>query len=96
MLPPSDDAAGEVDLEVDNEDTEDKIEALVMEVEAALADMPPDSPVVKLASLLLLKVHRFIAKVCYTSQDMPIHPILLCLTVLQNPNCIQEHMLQFR
>ena len=89
VLPPSNDAAGEVDLEVDDEDTKEEIEALVMEVEAALADMPPGSPVVKLASSLLFKVRRFIAKVHYTSQDMPIHPILLCLTILWNPHCIQ-------
>jgi uncharacterized protein (UPF0305 family) len=62
-LPPSDNAVGEVDPEVDDEDTEEEIEALVTEVEEALADMPPDSPAVKLAASLLLKVRGFIAKV---------------------------------
>ena len=43
VLPPSDEADGEVDLEVGDEDTKEEIEALVMEVEAALADMPQGS-----------------------------------------------------
>ena len=66
-VPLSDDAVGEVNLEADDEDTEEEIEALVTEVEKALAYMPllADSPVVELAATMLLKVHGFTAKVCY-------------------------------
>jgi hypothetical protein len=68
VQPQTDEPAGEVDLGVDNEDTEEQIEALVMEVEATLEDMPSDSPVVKLAASLLLKVRGFVAKVRYSIQ----------------------------
>ena len=63
-MPLSDHAVGEVDPEADDEDTEEEIEALVTEVEKALADMPPlaDSSVVELAATMLLKVRGFIAK----------------------------------
>lgn len=71
-MPLSDDAVGEVDPEADDEDTEEEIEALVTEVEKALADMPPlaDSPVVELAATMLLKVRGFIAKVCYKTYNI--------------------------
>jgi hypothetical protein len=80
VLPPSDEAVGEVDPDIDNEDTEEEIEALVTEVEAALVDMPQGSYVVKLAASLLLKVRGFIAKVRYTS-------IMPGLSTPYNSNC---------
>jgi regulator of sirC expression with transglutaminase-like and TPR domain len=55
--------AGEVDPNVDDEDTEEEIEGLVKEVEEALADLPQNSEPSKLAAKLLLKVRGFIAKV---------------------------------
>jgi hypothetical protein len=61
--PPSDTAAGEIDPDVDDEDTEEEMEALIKDVEAALAELPQDSVEGWLATALLLKVRGFIAKV---------------------------------
>ena len=55
-MPPSDTAAGEIDPDVDDEDTEEEIEALVKDFEAALAELPQDSVEGQLATALILKV----------------------------------------
>jgi len=62
-MPPSDTAAGEIDPDVDDEDTEEEIEALVKDFEAALAELPQDSFEGQLVAALLLMVQGFIAKV---------------------------------
>jgi len=54
---------GEIDPEVDDEDTEEEIEALAKEVEQAAANLPPDSAEHRLITSLLLKVRGFVAKV---------------------------------
>jgi hypothetical protein len=56
-------STGEVDPKVDDEDTEEEIDALVKEVDDILADLPEGSDQVKLLAGLLLKLRRFIAKV---------------------------------
>ena len=58
---------GEVDPDIDDEDTEEEIEELVKEVEAAGTDFLDNSKQSKLSAKLLLKVHGFIAKVCLYS-----------------------------
>jgi hypothetical protein len=55
---------GEVDPDIDDEDTEEEIKELAKEVEAAVTDLPDNSKQSKLAAKLLLKVRGFIAKVC--------------------------------
>jgi len=55
---------GEANSGADDEDTEEEIEALLKEAEAACANLPTGSEQVKLVSALLLKVRGFIAKVC--------------------------------
>ena len=55
---------GEVNPNIDDEDTEEEIKELVKEVEAAVTDLPDDSKLPKLAAKLLLKVRGFIVKVC--------------------------------
>lgn len=55
--------SGEIDASIDDEDTEEEIEALIKDAEAACANLPADSEQVKLVSALLLKVRGFIAKV---------------------------------
>ena len=61
--PSEDIRMGEVDPDVDDEDTEEGIKVLVNEIEEASADLPQDSKQSKLAAKLLLKVRGFIAKV---------------------------------
>jgi DNA-directed RNA polymerase specialized sigma24 family protein len=63
ISPPSNTSTGEVDPDADDEDTEDEIDALLQELEAAVATLPPDSEQAKLLAGLLLKVRGFIAKV---------------------------------
>ena len=69
--------AGEVDPDVDDEDTEEEIEELVKEVEEALADLPQNSEPSKLAAKLLLKVRGFIAKVGCLLHGSHIHSLIL-------------------
>jgi len=57
-------SSGEVDHNAVDEDTEEDIEALTKEVEAAFARLPAGSEQVRMTSTLLLKVRGFIAKVC--------------------------------
>lgn len=65
VAPPSDTGRGEIDPDVDDEDTEEEIEALVHEIENAAAEsLVPDSAQARLVASLLLKVRGFIAKVC--------------------------------
>jgi hypothetical protein len=65
VVPPSGTGHGEIDPDIDDEDTEEGIEALVHEIENAGAEsLAPDSAQAQLVALLLLKVHGFIAKVC--------------------------------
>ena len=68
---------GEVDPDVDDEDTEEEIEELVKEVEEALADLPQNSEPSKLAAKLLLKVCGFIAKVGCLFCGGHIHSLIL-------------------
>jgi hypothetical protein len=76
--PSEDIRAGEVDPDVDDEDTEEEIEELVKEVEEVLADLPQNSEPSKLAAKLLLKVRGFIAKVGCLFRGSHIHsPILI-------------------
>jgi len=56
---------GEVDPDIDDEDTEEEIDELAKEVDAAVTDLPDNSKQSKLAAKLLLKVRGFIAKVCH-------------------------------
>jgi hypothetical protein len=61
---PSDPMEGEINPEVDDEDTEEMIEALAKEVKWAAANLPPDSAECCLITSLFLKVQGFVAKVC--------------------------------
>ena len=61
--PSEDPSAGEIDPEIDDEDTEEEIDALAREVEEAGSNLP-DSNTGQLMVSLLLKVRGFIAKVC--------------------------------
>ena len=63
LKPSNDISSREFNADADDEDTEEDIEALAKETEAALVALPAGSEQVKLTSALLLKVCGFIAKV---------------------------------
>ena len=65
--PPSNTSAGEVDPDTDDEDTEDEIEALQQEIEAAIASLPPNSEQAKLLVGLLLKVVGLLQRLVQSS-----------------------------
>jgi hypothetical protein len=54
---------GEVDPEVDDEDTKEEIEVLAQEVNTIIAELPDGSNQAKLLAGLLLKLCGFVAKV---------------------------------
>lgn len=80
--------------EFDDEDTEEEVEALAKDMEAAIAELPSDSHQAKLLAALLLKVRGFIAKVCHLIYSFN-HAIPLSLTFSEGPSLTaSEEVLQ--